>query len=59
MKVIATKRGYLGKLREVGEEFDVPEGSTGSWFQPVVHPAGVGQKLPAPKAGTKSVDDLV
>lgn len=35
MKVKATKPGYFGKLREMGDEFDVPEGATGSWFSPV------------------------
>lgn len=35
MKVIATKRGYFGKLREPGDEFDVPDKSTASWFEPV------------------------
>lgn len=36
MRVIATARGYDGiNLREVGEEFDMPDGSKGSWFTPV------------------------
>ena len=35
MKVVALKPGYLGKLRQPGDEFDVPEGSTASWFAPV------------------------
>lgn len=35
MKVIATKPGYFGKLRAVGEEFDVPDGSKATWFEPV------------------------
>lgn len=35
MKVIATKKGYFGKLREPGDEFDVPEKSKASWFNPV------------------------
>jgi len=35
MLVIALKAGYHGKLREVGEKFDVPNGSKASWFQPV------------------------
>lgn len=33
MKVITTKPGFYGKLREVGEEFDVPEGAKASWFK--------------------------
>jgi hypothetical protein len=36
MKVVALKPGYLGKLRQPGDEFDVPEGSKASWFVPVV-----------------------
>jgi len=35
MKVIATKQGYLGKIREPGEVFDAPEGLQASWFEPV------------------------
>ena len=36
MKFIATKRGYDGfKVIEEGEEFEMPEGSKGSWFTPV------------------------
>ena len=36
MKVVATKRGYDGvKVREEGEEFEMPEGSKGSWFKPL------------------------
>lgn len=35
MLVTALKPGYHGKLREVGDTFDVPSGSKASWFQPV------------------------
>lgn len=35
MRVVATKVGYFGQLREVGEEFEVPEGTKGSWLEPV------------------------
>lgn len=35
MKVIANKKGYFGKLREPGDEFDVPEKSKATWFEPV------------------------
>lgn len=36
MRVVATDVGYDNlKLRQVGEEFDMPEGSVGRWFQPV------------------------
>jgi hypothetical protein len=35
MKVIATRLGYFGKLREAGDVFEVPDGTKASWFQPV------------------------
>lgn len=35
MKVRATQRGQFGHVREIGDEFEVPEGLTGSWFVPV------------------------
>ena len=60
MKVIATKQGYLGKLRQPGDEFEVPEGSKGSWFQPVEQKAnGKGGKKPEAPASEKPADDLV
>lgn len=34
MKVTATKPGYFGKLRQIGDEFDVPDGTKASWFAP-------------------------
>ena len=34
MRVIATKQGFHGKLREVGEEFEVPDDAKASWFEP-------------------------
>ena len=35
-RVVATKRGHDGRIvREIGEEFDMPEGVKGSWFVPV------------------------
>lgn len=45
MKVIATKQGYFGKLRAVGDEFEVPKGSKASWFGPVR------EKEPPPPGG--------
>lgn len=40
MKVIATARGFDNvATREVGEEFDMPKGSKGSWFAPVAKQA--------------------
>jgi predicted NUDIX family NTP pyrophosphohydrolase len=36
MRVIATNVGYDNiKLREPGEEFEMPDGAKGSWFVPV------------------------
>lgn len=60
MKVIATKQGYFGKLREPGDEFEVPDGTKGSWFQPVEQKAnGKGGKKPEAPASEKPADDLV
>lgn len=53
MKVIATKQGYLGKLRQPGDEFEVPDGTKGSWFEPVK------QKAEDKKSKEKPADDLV
>lgn len=38
MKVIATKVGFFGSLREVGDKFEVPDGEKASWFSPVEPP---------------------
>jgi hypothetical protein len=60
MKVIATKLGYFGKLREPGDECEVPDGTKGSWFQPVEQKAnGKGGKKPEAQANEKPADDLV
>lgn len=60
MKVIATKLGYFVKLREPGDEFEVPDGTKGSWFQPVEQKAnGKGGKKPEAPASEKPADDLV
>jgi len=34
MNVIASKRGYFGRLIEAGETFEVPDGARASWFAP-------------------------
>lgn len=52
MKVIATKQGYLGKLRQPGDEFEVPDGTKGSWFEPVKQ-----AKAKAKNAGAAAADD--
>ena len=60
MKVIATKLGYFGKLREPGDEFEVPDGTKGSWFQPVEQKAnGKGGKEPEAQPHHKLADDPV
>jgi hypothetical protein len=59
MKVIATKPGYHGKLRDVGgEPFDVPDGAKASWFVPV---EADHEKKPAKAKPAKAPkpDDLV
>lgn len=37
--VRATKVGFAGVVRQIGEVFSVPAGSKGSWFEPVKKPA--------------------
>ncbi|MDF3019311.1 MAG: hypothetical protein K0Q92_614 [Steroidobacteraceae bacterium] len=48
MEVIATAKGYFGAVREVGQKFDVPKGTEGSWF----HPTGA-EEADEPKQGHK------
>ena len=59
MKVKATKQGFYGKLIAAGEVFDVDEGVTGSWFEPVqtepAEPAAAPKKATARK--TPAADD--
>ena len=39
MRVVATEKGYFGDARrQAGEVFEVPEGTTAKWFQPVDAP---------------------
>jgi len=52
MKVVATEKGYLGWIREPGDEFDVPEGVTGSWFKPVAEPPKAEPAKPKGKGKT-------
>ena len=33
MNVIATAKGYYDALREIGDVFEVPDGTTGTWFE--------------------------
>lgn len=59
MQVIATAKGYYQKVRLPGEQFEMPDGSTGSWFTEVEKTP----VKPAPKASksteSKGGDDLV
>lgn len=55
MLVIATARGYDGfSTREEGEEFEMPFGAKGSWFQPVNEK--VEEDEPKPKGKHKKQD---
>jgi hypothetical protein len=54
MKVIAIRPGYHGRLRETGEQFDVPDGSRASWFAPADGAATVIRK-PDPPAPTPAL----
>lgn len=35
MRVRATQRGLYGHVREIGDEFDVPDDWVATWFEPV------------------------
>ena len=41
MKVIATQKGFYGRVVQAGEEFEVDGKAKGSWFKPVNKKAGV------------------
>ncbi len=59
MKVIAKFKGYYGSIREVGEVFDVPEGTKGSWFDPVPAVPVPPVEPPKPKGNKPKDDGLV
>lgn len=55
MQVIATKQGFDGRVvREKGDEFDLPDGSAGSWFEPTDARA---KKAAAKALAQKAKDD--
>ena len=54
MRVVASSIGYFGSVRVAGDEFDVPQGTTGSWFAPVT--TAEAESKPAGKAKRKSAD---
>lgn len=54
MRVIAKQVGfYNGSRVRVGQVFEVPEGTTGKWFEPVAAETHKGEKAPKPKAKVK------
>lgn len=56
MKVVATKTGFDGKrIRTAGETFEMPDGSRGSWFEPVK----AEKEGPKPKEPKSPASDLV
>lgn len=60
MKVIATEKGYYGRLIEPGETFEVPDGEKATWFNPVdgspKEKASKGGKQAAAPVGADSAD---
>lgn len=64
MKVIALKDGFFdGSRQRAGDEFDVPQGTKGSWFTPVKEPKVADARDAKAKADAgakgKNPDDLV
>lgn len=57
MKVIAKQQGFFGKLRDPGDEFEVPDGTKCEWFDAVEKPAEGGKAKAKP--ADKPADDLV
>ena len=53
MKVKAIATGFYGFLRQPGDEFDVPEGETATWFEPIRAAA----ERKKPKASAETSDD--
>lgn len=51
MKVVATKQGYFGKLRQPGDEFEVPKGEKASWFSEVKADQPAKSKADQPESG--------
>lgn len=57
MRVVASKVGYFNDtLHQPGAEFEVPEGTKGSWFEPVEQERKPRQR--AEKHGDKDGSDL-
>lgn len=51
MLVRAIAKGHYKSLREIGDEFDIPQGMTGSWFVPVEQDAEVEDDQAKPRRG--------
>ena len=59
MKVIATKRGFDNvTIREEGDEFDMPNGSKGSWFKPVGKPDKKSEQVEKTEADKTEADKV-
>ena len=56
MRVTATKEGFDGQvIRRPGEEFDMPDGVTGSWFEPVPAEPKPKRAEPKPKRAAEPI----
>lgn len=55
MLVRAKSVGFFGSLRQVGDEFEVPDDAKGSWFSPVNEKAE--KAGPKAKADKKTDED--
>lgn len=55
MKVRALERGFVGRLVERGEEFDIDPEQLAPWMEPVAEPPKPQRK---PKAETPPAEDL-
>lgn len=58
MQVIATAIGFDGKqIRNPGDKFDMPDGSKGSWFAPLLQ-GDTDKPAEKPAKGKKGGEDL-
>lgn len=51
MLVRAIAKGHYKCLREIGDEFDIPQDTTGSWFVPVEQDAEIEDDQAKPRRG--------
>lgn len=60
MRVTATAPGFYGQLRQIGDEFDVPEDAKATWFKPAKGEEPESKPARGRKpAGGEPADDLV